>query len=782
MRGEKGPRTATNNEAESLRDTVSSVDPRIKEIEDKLSLPIEEGRDTIFEHEIYEILNLVGFRTPLTAFAADEAEAGGTDLSRFPGGRVVCKIISPGMVHRFEHGGVRFVEKSGEALVKTFRDFKRTADEAGIPLSGMLVAEEIECRDSVPYQLLLSFRQDPSMGPVVFMGLGGVGTEVYKKALKEKKAILIRSAYDMGDDEGTGPALDKTLFYPVIAGRTRISHRPLVEPSTLRDALGAFAFLAERFSHTSGASHLTIEELEVNPLQITANGVLVPLDAMMRVSKIKSRPLYPNQAGIRSLLEPESALIIGASASKPNVGRIILGNLVKGGRILRERIYLLHPEASEIDGCRSFRSIGELPEKVDMAVFAIPATERAAELLEDIIEEEKAGSITLISGGFGETESGKVLDWRLQEAIRRGRETNERGVVVNGPNCLGIVSKPGGYNTFFLPEYKLPFRGRYGEKSAFISQSGAYLVTLVSNLAELVSPKYMITYGNQIDLTVTDYLIYLKDDPEIELFTLYVEGLKPYDGERFLKVAKEIIAAGKNIIMFKTGRTEAGAAAVASHTASMAGDYEVLHRVLTDAGVIMPETLNEAEDAIKVFSLLADKKVKGKRVGIYSNTGFECSVASDRLYSMELARFSDETFKKLHEVLPTEIIDIRNPVDATPLTDAVNYGKCLQAMIDDPGVDCLVAANVAPTPFMENLPRGDDHEEDILREDSYPNITKKVFRRTDKPMVVSLNSGKLYDPAMKMMEQGGIPCFRKIDRAMKALDLFLKHRKAASDD
>lgn len=736
-----------------------------------------EGRTNPLEHEIYEVLRLAGFRVPATLFARSERELASLDLSALPGREVVCKLISPAMPHRSEHGGVRFVKRTKASLAATYRDFSSIAERAGVELAGMMIAEAIEGRDSVPYQLLISLRQDPSFGPIVFLGLGGVGTEVYRKGLTEERGLFIRTAADLADRVGTERALGRTLFHPIIAGETRISPRPLAKLDALRDALASFASLAAAFSPTSHESPVTIEELEVNPLQITPEGDLVPLDALMRLSKEKYAYTHPPKSLITRLLEPKSALIVGASAAKMNVGRIILRNLLRGGGVPRERIYLLHPEAAEIDGCRAFRSAGELPEKVDMTVFTIPADEKSAVLLEELIAGEKTSSITLISAGFGETENGRELDRRLRTTIQTARARPGGGVAVNGPNSMGIVSKPGGYNTFFLPDYKLPFRGAFGERSAIITQSGAYLVTLISNLDRVLNPKYMITYGNQIDVSATDYLITLKDDPSIDLFCLYVEGLAPYDGSRFLAAARDIIAAGKNIILYKAGRTEAGAAAVASHTASMAGNYEVLHKIFLDAGIIMPETLDEVEDAIKTFVLLGGKRVGGQHVGIFSNAGFECSVAADMLGSLELARFSGATVEELRNALPTDIVDVHNPVDATPLTNAVNYGRCLEAILADEHVDCLMAANVAPTPFMENLPAGEGHGEDILHENSYPNVTIRIFKKADKPMIACLNSGRLYDPTVQMMEDAGIPCFRKIDRAMKALDLFIRHTK-----
>jgi acyl-CoA synthetase (NDP forming) len=752
------------------------LDSKMRSIQGKIRGALDEGRSSLFEHEIYDILRLAGFRVPRTRFVASESEIEALPDGAVPGDEVVVKLISPGMPHRSEFGGIKFVKPSRDALTAAFREFSRIAAQARVALAGMMIAERMPGADSIPHQLLISLRQDPSFGPVVFCGLGGLGTEIYQKSLSREKGLFIRSAADISDRAGTSRALDKTFFYPVIAGKTRIATRPFIDTERLHEALGVFARLGRTFSPLEQRSSVTIEEIEVNPLQITPAGELVALDALMRVSLAKRNLAPPPQAGIARLLKPESALIVGASANKVNVGRIILRNLIKGGGVPKDRIYLLHPEATEIDGCAAFKTVGDVPEKVDMTVFTIPADEKAAVLLEELIAGGKTASITLISAGFGETGKGRALDERLRDAIGTARAGAGGGVVVNGPNCMGIVSKPGGYNTFFLPEYKLPFRGAFGERCAIISQSGAYLVTLVSNLDRIINPKYMITYGNQIDVSATDYLVALKDDPGIDFFCLYIEGLKSLDGERFLAAAREIICTGKTIILYKAGRTEAGAAAVASHTASMAGNFEVMRKILTEAGVVILDSLDDVEDAIKVFALLASRGAAGPRVGIFSNAGFECSVAADTLGALELARFSAATVEKLRATLPTDIIDVHNPVDATPLTNAANYASCLEAMLADENVDCLMAANVAPTPFMENLEAGEGHGEDIRHENSYPNVTIRVFRGTTKPMVACLNSGRLYDPAVRMIEEAGIPCFRKIDRAMRALDLFVSRR------
>ena len=264
-----------------------ALDSNMDAIRAKLLKALDEKRNSLHEHEIYEILGLAGFRVPRTRFVAREKEIDALDTADMSGGEVVCKLISPGMPHRTEFGGIKFIPNNPKELAASFREFARIAAIARVPFSGMMIAEKVPGRDSIPFQLLLSLRQDPSFGPVVFCGLGGVGTEVYKKSLTREKGLLIRSASEIGDVEGTERALDATFFYPVIAGKTRVSKKPIVDTAKLRAALAAFAKLGEAFSPLAADSPVTIEEIEVNPLQITDDGELVPLDALMRISGAK---------------------------------------------------------------------------------------------------------------------------------------------------------------------------------------------------------------------------------------------------------------------------------------------------------------------------------------------------------------------------------------------------------------------------------------------------------------------------------------------------------------
>ena len=275
-----------------------------------------------------------------------------------------------------------------------------------------------------------------------------------------------------------------------------------------------------------------------------------------------------------------------------------------------------------------------------------------------------------------------------------------------------------------------------------------------------------------------DLLEYLATDENTRVLAFYVEGFDRGEGRRFVQAAA---ALPKPVIVLKAGKTAAGTRAVTSHTASLAGDYDVARSCLEAAGVVVAESLDEFEDLIKTFTLLGDRPAAGGRVGILSNAGFECSVAADRLGNLELARFSEKTVKVLGDNLPTGFIDVHNPIDATPAITTEKYGNCIEAILADGGVDCAVVSNVASTPFQENLPAGPGHREDINHESSHPNTIIRLFRSTGKPMVVCLNEGAIYDPAVEMMERAGVPVYRKIDRAVRSLRAFVRLKSRKTD-
>ncbi len=241
----------------------------------------------------------------------------------------------------------------------------------------------------------------------------------------------------------------------------------------------------------------------MNPLLLAADGRWIAVDGKGRIGRstatLPKRPL----GKVKNLLEPKSAAVLGASATAMNPGRIILRNLKASEGIRYGHLWAVHPKEETIDGIPCVRTVADLPQPVDLAVVSIPA-EGARDAIRALAETGKAESIILIPGGFAET--GKQgLEEEIVEAVRSSRSRPDEGPVLLGGNCLGIVSKHQ-YNTFFLPQYKLPFHDAPGDRLVAVSQSGAYLVSLTSNLDGIIFPKASISYGNQMDLTVSDFL------------------------------------------------------------------------------------------------------------------------------------------------------------------------------------------------------------------------------------------------------------------------------------
>ncbi|MCE1207507.1 MAG: hypothetical protein LWX00_08910, partial [Spirochaetia bacterium] len=197
----------------------------------------------------------------------------------------------------------------------------------------------------------------------------------------------------------------------------------------------------------------------------------------------------------------------------------------------------------------------------------------------------------------------------LEDARAQGK-----GPLINGGNCLGIRSVPGKYNTLFIPEHKLPMPKGKLAPMAVISQSGAFAICRISKHPD-INPKYTITCGNQMDVTIGDYLEFLAQDQEIRVFAVYVEGFKMLDGLKTLNAAKAIAQSGRTVIFYRAGRTQAGAGAAASHTASIAGDYPVTRELFAQAGAIVCSNLDEFDDAMTMFTLLDGKKARGNRLG-----------------------------------------------------------------------------------------------------------------------------------------------------------------------
>ncbi len=747
----------------------------IEKVRDVLARVRTAGRSALLEHEVYAVLAAAGFDVPRFAYWAGEPgealPAGIASLLAGAAGGVVLKIVSPGILHKSDVGGVATAPAEPGAVIAAAR---RVWDDVGRRLpdeerSGVLVVERVETVAGSPAsETLLSLKQDPAFGPVLVLGLGGVLTEWFGALSGGTSTVIlqpgrVREGLERG--VATLPAV-ALLFRP-----SRLHARPpldLAATAARLEALGAVATAFGEAAQASGEDPLTLEELEVNPLLLAADGRWIAVDGKGRIGRttvtIPTRPLRK----VKNLLEPKSAAVLGASASAMNPGRIILRNLKVSEGIRYGHLWAVHPKEEAIDGIPCVRTVADLPEKVDVAVISIPA-EGARDAIRALTETVKAESIILIPGGFAETGKRQLED-EIVSIMRESRSRPDEGPVLVGGNCLGIVSKHQ-YNTFFLPQYKLPFHDAPGDRLLAVSQSGAYLVSLTSNLDGIIFPKASISYGNQMDLTVSDFLEAAVEDEGVQVIACYIEGFKPLDGARFVDLARRLRGRGKRVLAFKAGKTALGAEATQSHTASLAGDYAVAESLMEGAGIVVAQTLDMLEDYTKAFTMLFDRLPRGNRLAVLSNAGFECSSVLDKLYGLVPARLSEETKSKLAACLP-DVAHADNPVDATPMAATRQFVAAAEAMIADEGVDALLVSPIPVTPALDNLSpdlAGGTHRENIHSPGSLPSELLALFRKTGKPIAVSVDSGRLYDDFVQVLQRGGIPVWRKIDRASRAL-------------
>ncbi len=726
----------------------------------------EQGRDTLLEHEAYAVLEAAGIATPPHLFVAKDETPDAGALAALPGGNVVLKVVSPQIPHKSDVGGIRMVEKHHATVVRALQEMwakvARRAPQAQI--LGALVVEKVEGAPDRPGgEYLLSARRDPALGPYLMFGLGGLLSEWYGR-LGGEQAHRLMAAKGL-DAPAEVEALEKSALGAIALRPSRLHPRA---PLDRKELAWALEKLAKLFTGEVEVGEPRLRELELNPI-VAHDGRLLALDALARL-EIRSSAARPPRpvARVAHLLHPRSAVVYGASTKVMNAGRIILDNLKGSEGITYGKLWAVHPRAERIDGVPCVRNAASLPETVDLAVIAIPAP-AVPDVVEEIAETGKARSIILIPGGFAETGQGDLAR-RIQESLAVSREREDRGPVMVGGNCLGIVAK-GEYNTFFLPTYKLPFHEAPGDNLVVISQSGAYLVSFTSNLDGIIFPRVSVSYGNEMDLTAPDlFEYYLRHEDEVEVFAFYIEGFQPGEGERFLDLVRRARAGGKSVVVYKAGMTERGAKAAASHTASIAGDYAVAKAMMSEAGAIVCSTLNQFEDYTKVLTMLSGKRAKGERVGVITNAGFEAGAVSDHLYHLRLSEFSSRTRSRLADVLP-EIAYAGNPVDATPMATTRDFVAAVRVIAEEPEVDALIVSAVPATPALDVLAPdlSGQHDENIFSLHSLPGELIRLSREVDKPMVFVIDSGRLYDPSVLMLERAGLPVYRKIDRASRAL-------------
>ncbi len=741
-----------------------------------------EGRSALFEHEVYRLLAAAGIAaTPKHEVLAGGSEAADELLASFPGSRVVVKIVSAGIAHKSDVGGVAVVAKEPAAVRGACQNMLAAlsaSDVAGVMLTEFIEADAAGAGN----ELLIGLRNTREFGMILSAGLGGVDTELFAAGSRRGQAVVSASTALTTAEEFLD-LFKPTIAYRKIAGLTRGGRR-LVTDGALLQCFGAFIRLANGCSAGNPETDFVIEELEVNPFTC-AKGSLVALDGLCRFGRPQSvRPPRP-QGKIDKLLHPASIGIIGASATRMNFGRITLKNIIASGYD-KSRLLVINPDGQEVDGVRCALSLGALETKLDLLILAVTA-DVAFGIIDEVIRTDAVESVLLIPGGMGETEASREPARRMLETIDNARRAGV-GPVFVGANCLGIISHPGNYDSWFIPEERLPRAQKKAQRSsALISQSGAFLVTRLSKNAWL-DPAYMVALGNQNDITHGDMVESFAANPDIHVIGTYVEGFKDLDGLALARAVRKATAAGKQVVIYKAGQSAAGGRAAMGHTASIAGDYEVALAVLTQAGALVASDVSEFADLFYLSDCMRDKVVGGKRLGAVAGAGYDTVAIADSIqvgdFSMSLATIGTSTRERLQAVLASKKLDalmeVRNPFDINPGADDEAHLLCTEAMAAEPDLDSVVVGLDPTSPMVRSLQKSARAGFDIDSPESIVHTLPALVASCPKPIVAFIDGGALFDPmADKLMAQG-VCIFRSSERATRALVRYTEARLRAA--
>ncbi|MBP1448710.1 MAG: CoA-binding protein [Thermoproteus sp.] len=452
------------------------------------------------------------------------------------------------------------------------------------------------------------------------------------------------------------------------------------------------------------------------------------------------------------LISPESVALIGASPKPATIGYVILENLAAR---FKGKLFPVNPKHDSVNllgkELKFYKSILDVPEQVDVAVIAVPA-----KVVPQVLEEAgKKGvkAAIIISSGFAE-----VGNKELEDEVKAIGKMY--GIRILGPNCIGVYNAFSGFDTVFLPEERAgrPPAGPL----ALISQSGAVATSIMDWAARRnIGLSIMVNYGNKADVGDVELLRYFERDDRIKVITIYIEGFKyPGEARRFLETASEV-SKKKPIIAYKAGRSAAAQRAVKSHTAAMAGSYEMYRALFRQAGIIEASNLRDMFDMAKALAM--QPLPRGNRVLVITDSGGMGIQAVDMLegLGLEVPEIPESIRRELkRELLPFAAVG--NPVDVTGSATDQHYRVALEALLPTAFFEMALVVTLMQVPGLtQNL------VEYI--------IDAKRFR---KPMaVVNFGGSKLVQEFANALEEAGIPTYSTPDRAAKALWALYEYAK-----
>ncbi len=668
-----------------------------------------ENRQSLNAAEAKILCDAVGIPLPKEATVGSAAEA--QRQAAAMGFSVVMKIVSRDILHKTEAGGVivgvKTAEEAAQAYDKIIANAK--AYKADAKIDGVLVQQML----SGGQEVIVGAVTDPSFGKVVAFGLGGVLVEVLKDVTFRLAPATEADALSM---------LDGIAAAEILRG---VRGGAPVNRAALAKIIVAVSELVSDFPE--------IRELDLNPVfarndSATAADVRVLLDFDPAPSRYR-----PTQdeilASMNRIMRPDAVAVIGASPEDGKIGNSVMKNLINGG--YQGEIYPIHPKVPEVLGRKAYKSVKDIPGKIDVAVFAIPAP-LVAGALKECGEKQIPGAV-LIPSGFAET--GNVEG--QQEIVRVAREYNVR---LMGPNIYGFYYTHKNLCATFCTPYDI--KG----KAALSSQSGGVGMAIIGfSRSAKMGVSAIVGLGNKSDIDEDDLLTFFEQDPNTQVVAMHVEDLK--DGRSFAEVARRV-SKKKPVIVLKAGRTALGARAAQSHTAALAGNDRIYDDVLRQSGVVRAMALNDMLEFARCLPILPTPK--GENVLIITGAGGSGVLLSDAcvdngLKLMAMPPDLDAAFRKF--IPPFGAAG--NPVDITGGEPPTTYRNTIALGLEDPRIHSLILGywHTIITPPMVFAKLATEVVEEYRK------------KGIDKPVVASLVGDVEVEQACDYLFDHGIPAY-----------------------
>lgn len=672
---------------------------------------IQTDHKVITEELSKSILKTYGVKVPPFALVTSAEEA--VKQAKKIGFPLVMKVVSPQILHKTDVGGVKVGLDNVNDVKKTFKDmYGRLSKKKGVEVKGILLEKMVP----KGVELIVGIQNDPQFGPVIMVGLGGIMTEIMKDVAFRMLPISPSDAKSMLNE------LKGSKLLKGFRGSESIDTNMVAKMLVQIGKLGV-----------ENADY--INSIDFNPVVVYPKSHFVVDAKIILNNEIKKNSISkakPNIESMEAFFTPESVALVGASATPGKIGNSVL--IALGKQDYKGKVYPINPKQESILGIKCYPSLDAINEKVDLVVVCIDLAECGP--IMKTCANKGIHNVVIVSGG------GKELggDRAAMEAEVKELSLNHK-IRVIGPNCIGMFNAANRLDCAFQGQERM-VRSKLGNV-AFFSQSGTMGISMLES-ADVFGLSKMISFGNRSDVDEADMIWYAANDPQTKVIGLYVEGFG--DGRKFINTAKRVMKEQKKpIVIWKSGRSEAGAKQAASHTGSLGGSNAIIMGAFKQAGIISVDSYQELVGVLK--ALTWQPPAKGNRVAMTSNGAGPMIGGIDQLerLGLTIGKLSPELLKKMKERFPPTVpIHNGNPADVGGGANADDYRFVIQQFLDEKNIDIAMPWFV----FQD-----DPLEETIVE------YLSELSKKKQKPILAGGNGGPYTEKMTKLIEANNVPVY-----------------------